>query len=145
MAKVNKTDGCWLWTGTTSHGGYGSFRMDGRQQGAHRVAYVLFRGPIPDGLTIDHLCRVPGCVNPDHLEAVTMRENTLRGVSKVAQQARKTHCLRGHPLSGDNLWVRGGKRFCRTCAALVHQPNRNARERAARAARRARSTVPAFR
>lgn len=71
-------DGCWLWNGHRESNGYGRFRHDGRRSGAHRFAYEAEVGPIPDGLTIDHLCRVRHCVNPAHLEAVTSRENTRR-------------------------------------------------------------------
>jgi hypothetical protein len=86
--KVQKTDGCWLWTGAKSKG-YGSFRPDNKTNGwAHRFAYELLVGPIPDGLHIDHLCRVPACVNPAHMEIVTLVENVLRGNSIPAVRAR---------------------------------------------------------
>lgn len=115
--RVDKTDTCWLWTGSVKPDGYGSLWVDGRIIGAHRVSYELLRGPIPKGHEIDHLCRVPGCVNPDHLEAVTHRENMLRSKSPVADHARRTHCPKGHPLSGDNVYIGGKKyqRLCRTC------------------------------
>ena len=84
--------------------------------GAHRVSYQLVVGEIPEGLTLDHLCRNPSCVNPDHLEPVTTKENILRGVSKIAQQARQTHCKRGHPFDEENtMIVRGSARQCRAC------------------------------
>jgi hypothetical protein len=100
---------------------------------AHRVAYVLSVGPIPKGLTIDHLCRNRGCVNPTHLEAVTQRENTLRSpIALAALNAAKTHCPKGHPYSGANVELRGRSRGCRSC----HQERSRAsaqkrRERAA--------------
>lgn len=81
-----KSDGCWLWTGVLSYDGYGRFRADNRSTGAHRFAYEYYVGPIPDGLQIDHLCRVHNCVNPAHLEPVTPAENQRRG--REARQAR---------------------------------------------------------
>lgn len=118
LGKVRKDSrGCWLWTGATQSRGYGSFGIGaGRTALAHRVSFELHRGPIPAGLTIDHLCRVRRCVRPSHLEAVSMRVNLRRGFGIPAMNARKTHCLRGHPLSGTNLITRrGGRRQCRTC------------------------------
>jgi hypothetical protein len=78
-AKVEKTEGCWLWTAAISPNGYGKFMVSGRPVNAHRLVYQLTVGPIPDGLDLDHLCRVRHCVNPDHLEPVTRSENLLRG------------------------------------------------------------------
>jgi hypothetical protein len=78
-SKVTRTDGCWLWTGSTLKNGYGNLMgTDGRNQYAHRVAHVLFIGPIPEGYEVDHLCRVRNCVKPAHLEAVTRQENLRR-------------------------------------------------------------------
>jgi len=92
---------------------------DGRRRyvRAHRYSYEAFVGPIPEGLTLDHLCRVRNCVNPEHLEPVSLKENLLRGDSSPAHNARKTHCMRGHALSGDNLYINPGTgyRACRTC------------------------------
>ena len=83
---------------------------------SHRYAYELVIGPIPKGLTLDHLCRVRGCVNPGHLEPVTQRENTLRGTSPVAANPGKTHCPSGHPYKKPHLYInkRGGRQ-CLTC------------------------------
>jgi hypothetical protein len=110
-------NGCRLWTGAKNDGGYGQLHHDGRTQYVHRLAYETFVGPIPDGFQIDHLCRTRLCVNPEHLEAVTQRENILRGESAQAHHARATHCIAGHPLSGDNLYVRpdGKGRNCKRC------------------------------
>lgn len=118
FAKVEKGTDCWLWTGAHDKHGYGCFAPDGRRAGprkltrAHRFAYELLVGPIPEGLTLDHLCRVPACVNPAHLEPVTLRENILRGEAPSAKQARRTHCIHGHPLDGRRA---DGHRYCLTC------------------------------
>lgn len=100
-AKVQKTDGtgCWLWLGKRSPSGYGYYR----EYRAHRVAFVALGGHIPNGLQLDHLCRSRLCVNPAHLEIVTNKENARRGESPSAINGKKTHCVNGHPLSGDNL------------------------------------------
>ena len=117
-AKVNKTDTCWLWTASTRNG-YGQIGAGGRfgkNLSAHRVAYEMLVGPIPEGLQIDHLCRVTLCVNPKHLEPVTLQENVLRGENFIAKKARQTECLRGHPFSGANLYTDPkGKRKCKIC------------------------------
>lgn len=109
--------GCWEWRAYRRPDGYGVFNTDhSRPLRAHRVAYELVVGPIPAGLTVDHLCRNRGCVNPAHLEPVTMKENTLRGMSSPATRARQTHCKNGHPLSGGNLRIdKFGRRRCRRC------------------------------
>jgi len=120
-------DGCWEWIGHRNQDGYGKFSLGRRVVGekryasAHRWSYERFTGPIPEGLVIDHsACDNPGCVNPGHLKAVTTQENIMRGNGACARHARKTHCKRGHPLSGDNVYVdpRGG-RICRACRKLV--------------------------
>src|SRR5260221_14462809 len=86
-----RPSGCWEWQGYTNNHGYGQFRpTKGDRRFAHRFSYELFRAPIPTGLVIDHLCRNPRCVNPDHLEPVTERENMLRGYSASGNNARKT-------------------------------------------------------
>lgn len=131
--KVDKTDTCWLWTSTTTPNGYGQISRGGRNAGmayAHRVAYELLVGPIPEGLTIDHLCRVRNCVNPAHLEAVDHRTNVLRSESWTAINARKTECPHGHPYDDTNTVIgTKGERRCRTCV--------NARTKAWREKRRA--------
>lgn len=116
-SKVIRTDGCHHWIGGLDIGGYGRFSIGRDHVPAHRWAYEQRVGPIPFGLTLDHLCRNRSCVNPDHLEPVTRGENVLRGVGPCAMHKRKTHCRRGHPLEGDNLvLLSGGKhRRCRTC------------------------------
>ena len=109
-------DDCWQWTDATHWSGYGVFWTGNRCVKAHRFAYEIFGGPIPEGLVIDHLCRNPGCVNPTHLQAVTQYENFRRGNAPAAVLLRSTHCSKGHPFSGDNLHVRRcGRRVCLTC------------------------------
>lgn len=113
--------GCWLWLGSISGEGYGSLAVNAGQKQAHRWSYEHFVGPIPDGLQIDHLCRVRCCVNPSHLEAVTQRENGLRGFGAAALNARKTKCANGHDFTPENtIWRKGGGRACRTCQNLFN-------------------------
>ncbi len=110
--------GCWAWAGSIDWSGYGQFWMDGSTLGAHRACYLILIGLIPEGCQIDHLCRVRHCVNPSHMEAVTSRENTLRGETLPAINAAKTHCQRGHIYDSVNTFVAGGRRYCRGCGAI---------------------------
>ena len=133
LEKIEKTETCWLWK-AHAYKGYGVFSLNGKQVGAHRAAYTLFVGPIPEGLQIDHLCRVPMCVNPDHLEPVTPAENLRRSPGTWAgKNIRKTHCPSGHPLSGDNM--RRSAADSRYCLACKREKKRawDARAKAARA------------
>lgn len=107
--------GCWNWVGCANSEGYGDFWIYGANIRAHRTSWRLFKGEIPSGLTIDHLCRNRKCVNPAHLEPVTKRENVLRGEGLCAVNAKKTHCPKGHIYSGPNLAVYGRNRKCRRC------------------------------
>ena len=115
-AKLEKVEsGCWEWQAHVGRLGYGAFFFSGRMGPAHRFAYELRVGPIPDGLELDHLCRNRSCVNPDHLEPVTHAENMRR--------ARLTHCHVGHPMSGSNLayishGTRGIVRACVACKEI---------------------------
>lgn len=114
---------CWQWTGPKTedegYGSYGLLNVGRKSIRAHRYAYGLFIESVPEGLTVDHLCRNRLCVNPEHLEPVTNKVNILRGESPAAKQARQEVCKNGHPLIGDNVTVyeyKGGtKRVCRTC------------------------------
>jgi hypothetical protein len=110
--------GCWIWVGAVTGVGYGQWKpyTGAKRLMAHRVAYELFRGPIPDGFVLDHICRFPLCVNPFHLEIVTQQINTLRGIGPTSKNAKKTQCPKGHPLDGDNLYMTpDGRRNCKQC------------------------------
>lgn len=100
---------CWIWSGSIGHKGYGFLSVKGRTTLVHRLMYAEKIGPIPDGLHIDHLCRVRACVNPAHLEAVTVSENNRRAAVGRIMPLR-SHCKRGHPLKGEK-----GKRHCKAC------------------------------
>jgi len=124
-AYTDKSGDCWIWTGAMRENGYGHILLNGKMRGAHRVAYELAVGPIPHGLVIDHLCRTPACVRPEHLEAVTQRENVLRGVGVSAVAATVTTCPSGHPYAGRNLYVGPkGERRCRECARISRAKSR---------------------
>lgn len=114
---VEHSDDCWIWTGAKSAAGYGRIEWNRRQQQAHRVAYELIVGPIPEGLELDHLCRNRACVRPDHLEPVTGRINLLRGNTYTAYYAHRTHCEHGHLLTEGNVYLWRGTRYCRMCRA----------------------------
>ena len=118
MEKVEVApSGCWLWTGPTNVAGYARTGLGGRGRSilAHRLVYEETVGAIPLP-TIDHLCRTRRCVNPEHLEPVTQKENILRGIGFAPRNKAKTHCLNGHPLV--NAYVsKRGQRWCRVCRA----------------------------
>lgn len=118
--KFSVTDvGCWEWTASLNSTGYGTFNPGWPHNSvmAHRWSYEHFIGPIPEGMDLDHLCRNRACVRPEHLEPVTTSENLRRGVGVGSSNARKTHCPKGHPYSGENLYVPPSRpnRMCRTC------------------------------
>lgn len=114
--------GCWLWLGATTPDGYAKFGH--RATVAHRTSYRAFVGSIPEGLQLDHLCRVRCCVNPAHLEPVTNRENQMRGIAFVVENANKTHCPRGHAYDDKNTKQYGGRRYCRACQRAREQSRR---------------------
>lgn len=129
---MDEATGCWNWVGSRHPGGYGRFGLDGRVVYAHRFAVEAFRGPIPDGMQVDHfVCSNPPCCNPAHLRVVTPRENVLRSNAPTAMNAAKTHCLRGHDFAGPRgFWVpRGGGRECRECHRLRERERRARRDR----------------
>lgn len=130
---VNAESGCWLFVGGCDPDGYGIVWFGGTSVRAHRHFYTVLVGPI-EAETLDHLCRVRCCVNPAHLDPVSNWENQVRGNTITSRKLAQTHCLRGHPLSGENLLVKSdGHRRCRKCRNL------NSREYSAlrRATRRA--------
>lgn len=109
------TSGCWLWTGCTDGTGYAQMTIDYKSLKAHRVAYEAYVGPIPEGLQLDHLCRVRHCVNPEHLEPVTALENMRR--RPRYGHGHETECPYGHPYDEANTYVgpMESHRQCRTC------------------------------
>jgi hypothetical protein len=115
--KVQFSDTCWLWQAACVEKGYGVVKVRGRMERAHRVAYELARGPIPEGMVIDHLCRVRHCVRPDHLEVVTYAENNRRGANGFALTGR---CRAGlHDMTDPaNVYEHHGARRCRPCSQL---------------------------
>ena len=111
--------GCWLWTATLNQKGYGRFWFRERLDSAHRAAWILYRGEIPEGMELDHKCRVRSCVNPAHLEVFSHRENYVRGMGPellVLRQLSKTHCPQGHEYTPENTYRQpNGARICRVC------------------------------
>ena len=134
---------CWIWTACCGTGGYGQFSLtpigaNKRITPAHRVIYELLVNPIPNGLTLDHLCKRRNCVNPEHLEPVTLRVNILRGNGIGVQNAHRTYCKRGHALIEENMytWPKTskyrGKRTCKLCHKInnkTHKQRKRQREK----------------
>lgn len=121
-------DGCWIFTGSLVKG-YGSVSLEaGHTALTHRVVWEYFEGPVPDGLELDHLCRVTACCNPGHLEPVTHAENIARGEwnGPAAKRAR-THCVNDHEYTPENTYTRpDGRRRCRACNAAWARAQRAA-------------------
>ena len=118
---VVDVDGCWIWIATKNSRGYG--QISSRSNGhiyAHRFFYQMFVGPIPKGRELDHLCRKVACVRPTHLEAVSHRDNVMRGESPTQKNALKTHCIYGHPFDLTNTYFRPDRigRMCRICIRI---------------------------
>lgn len=118
---------CWIWTAGLQGGGYGQFnggsRIDNSRRKciAHVYTYEALVGPVPDGLELDHLCRVRKCCNPAHLEAVTHAENMHRGLTICAENAAKVRCPDGHPYDDENTYVHQGHRHCRECMRAANR------------------------
>ena len=112
LKRTDKTSDCWLWTGGANGHGYGHIKISGKMVYVHRISYEHFVGKIPEGLVIDHLCRVPRCVNPEHLEAVTSAENTRRGQAPTVIASKRGTCPKGHKYSYRNNI---GTQRCRIC------------------------------
>lgn len=118
-AKIQKTDTCWIWIGARAPNGYGQIVVSGPRRVllAHRLSYQTYVGPIPDGLVIDHLCRVRACVRPDHLEPVTVGENSARGMHPHQIARRAGRCTKGHALTPENSYLtKDRRRICKICA-----------------------------
>lgn len=121
QVEIGGPEDCWLWTGRTNKGGYGRLYHDGSLWVTHRLAYTFWLGAVPEGLVLDHLCRVRNCVNPAHLEPVTQAENMRRGIGGW-QHAAKTECPNGHPYDEANTYQGTNGRACRECQRM-HQRN----------------------
>jgi hypothetical protein len=123
--------GCWLWEAACTAAGYAVYREAGQTKYVHRMLYELAKGSVPTGLELDHLCRVRCCVNPEHLEAVTHKENNKRGTSPMAIFGRATHCVHGHEFIPENTYIypTGVGRRCRACDRRIEAARSKNRKR----------------
>ena len=118
LPRISLQGTCWIWIGSLNRKGYGSIRIGGRNGASkpvHRVVYELYFGPMPKGLVSDHLCRKRPCCNPLHIEPVTARTNTLRGIGQGVLNSRKRFCPKGHEYTKQNTRITYGRRRCRVC------------------------------
>lgn len=118
---------CWVWTRAKNSRGYGAFAVNGKSRSVHRIVHETFIGPIPEGLTIDHLCRVKPCANPGHIEAVTQAENNRRKPASLV-----TECPQGHPYDEENTRLNRGRRNCRECDRIRQRVPEGQRRRSIR-------------
>lgn len=123
---------CWIWTGAKNKRGYGNMWYRGGRMVVHRMSYSAFVGTIPDGLTLDHLCKVPSCVNPSHLEPVTYQENILRGNGLAAQNANKRSCKNGHEYGVRMVRGEAKGRYCVECKRIASRNSYAAKRAAAK-------------
>ena len=133
FSHIKKTDTCWVWESGKDKDGYGFTSIKSRYKLAHRVVYELLVGEIPQGLQLDHLCRNRSCVNPNHLEPVTSRENTMRGNGPSSLNAKKNLCKSGHEFTEKNTYIARRpndkvERQCRECRYLANQRYVDARK-----------------
>lgn len=125
-SKIDPVTGCWIYTGPLDRKGYAMSALktkERKESRGHRVSYIVFRGRIPKNKTVDHRCRKRNCVNPRHLRLLSGVRNVMIGFGPSAINARKTHCIRGHPLIEGNIYSYKGGRHCRTCAIRRSNPD----------------------
>lgn len=117
--KATIGDGCWEWQACKTPGGYGRMMFRGRMTTGHRAAMIVTGHDVPVGMHVDHICKNIVCIRPSHLRVVTPRQNVRYSDAVTGINSRKTHCKRGHPLSGNNLYERPYRgitaRQCLTC------------------------------
>lgn len=126
LAKIKKENGCWVWTASKvkTKLSYGQIWDGERLQLSHRVSYQIYKGKIPKGMTIDHMCRNTLCVNPEHLRVLSLRDNILAGDGPTAKNYRKKFCVHGHPLKPGNFKKTKYGRICRTCSNAQNRKRR---------------------